>query len=160
MYNTNFVNSGLITGTQWDVMITKIASATSKSVVSSGAWGNYYDNSISYTGRMATYTSSSLSTFGSKTTGNTTTNARNLLTTGASETAKAYNLYDVAGNMWEWTEEASYYGGRTSSTQYQMLRGGSYTDASATNPACYRLGDDSVSHTSPSIGFRLVLYIK
>ena len=163
MYNTNSVSSALITGTQWDVMINKIASAESKSLTSSGAWGNYYDVATTYTGRYATYNTSTtkLNAFSAEESTNATKAANNyvLLTTGASEKVKAYNVYDVAGNLWEWTEETSYYGGN-SATQYRVLRGGSCNNASATYPACYRGGNNTVSLTNYTVGFRAVLYMK
>ena len=49
MYNTNYVTSGLITGTQWDVMLNKLIEKTDLTEVdikSSGKWGNYRDNAI------------------------------------------------------------------------------------------------------------------
>ena len=54
----------------------------------------------------------------------TTQKTAYLWTTGASNEARKKNLYDVAGNVWEWTEETSFYGGN-SGTQYRVLRGGS-----------------------------------
>ena len=42
-----------------------------------------------------------------------------LLTTGASEDFKTKNIYDLAGNVYEWTNEAS-------STDSRLVRGGSY----------------------------------
>ena len=56
MYNTNYVTSGLITGTQWDVMLNKLIEKTDLTEVdikSSGKWGNYRDNAIDYNGRKA-----------------------------------------------------------------------------------------------------------
>jgi len=162
MYNTNYVYSGLITGAQWDVMINKIASVEGKSLTDSESWGNYYGKALTYTGRSATFNSSAqtLSAFSERqTNGIKNANTNIILTTGASETAKAYNLYDVAGNIWEWTEETSFDGGDTA-TQYREMRGSSFAVNSSTIPVCYRSGENSVDRFFVSVGFRVVLYIR
>ena len=64
-------------------------------------------------------------------------------------------LFDIAGNVWEWTEEESHYAGN-----YTVARGGSSLDSSATYPVCHRQGDTTVNYTSITYGFRVVLYIK
>lgn len=162
MYNTSCVNSGLITGAQWDVMINKIASAESKSLRDSKDWGNHYNKTLIYTGRYATYNSSTkyLSTFSKAQEGATKNESTyTLLTTGASEIVKAYNLYDVAGNVWEWIEETSFYGGN-SSDQYRELRGGCFYNSSITHPVYFRHGDNLINYTGSYVGFRVVLYMK
>ena len=164
MYNTGTVNSGLITGTQWDVMINKIASSDStKSLTDSGTWGTYYDKATTeYIGRYATYNPSNgiISTFSSEvqTNGTKNENVYQLLTTGASDKTKAYNIYDVAGNLWEWTEETSFYGGN-SATQYREIRGSGFGNSSNSFPVCYRYRFLD-STTSYDTGFRVVLYMK
>lgn len=57
MYNTNSVQSNLITGTQWDVMINKISSTDpSKNLIDSNTWGNHFSGeAFTYTGRAAEY---------------------------------------------------------------------------------------------------------
>ena len=170
MYNNNYVSSGLITGTQWDVILNTLINKTdltSTDMTNSSAWGNYMNNSISYTGRLARAdygTTNSrawtLKPFGTLTTGTTTTYSSNngdLLTTGASATTEKYHIFDIAGNLWEWTEEDSNY---ATSGQYRVSRGGSLWDASSAFPACYRNDIDLVSYTGLHIGFRAVLYIK
>lgn len=170
MYNTSTVNSGLITGTQWDVMINKIGSIkdekgnTKYLLIDSGSWGNYYDKvTTGYTGRYATYDTSSkaLSTFNGKIQTNGTKNAdlKILLTTGASDKTRAYNIYDVAGNLWEWTEETSFSSGN-SDTLYKVARGGVYMGDSTNFPVCYRRNNYGVSQCFDRIGFRVVLYMK
>ena len=49
MYNTASVSSGLITGTQWDVMLNKMVergAIENSDLTSSVSWGNYSNNSI------------------------------------------------------------------------------------------------------------------
>lgn len=62
MYNNEYVDSGLITGTQWDVILNKLiekTSLTKSDMTSSSAWGNYRNTQIDYNGRLAkTYYSS------------------------------------------------------------------------------------------------------
>lgn len=169
MYNNNYVSSGLITGTQWDVILSTMINKgkiTSGEVTNSNNWGNHRDKILTYTGRLAkAYYSSSkwyLLVFGDETTNGTTSKYTSdntygdLLTTGASSETEKYHIFDIAGNLWEWTEEDSHY---TTSGQYRMYRGGSYVDASGTYPACYR-ACSTISYTDLRIGFRAVLYIK
>ena len=57
MYNNNYVSSGLITGTQWDVILNTLKSKASLSdsdMTNSSSWGNYKNTAIDYTGRKAT----------------------------------------------------------------------------------------------------------
>ncbi len=176
MYTSNnYVSSGLITGTQWDVMLKKMVGKTigedkiiltEADLTNSSRWGNYMDNSIPYKGRLARadYNSTNsnswtLKPFGSETIGTTASYSSNngdLLTTGSSKTAQVYHIYDIAGNLWEWTEENSYY---STSGQYRVFRGGSSCDISNSYPVCYRICND-VSYTSQGFGFRVALYIK
>jgi len=166
MYNTTYVHSGLITGTQWDVMINKIGSLkdesgnTKYSLTNSASWGNYYDgdtNGFTFRGDVSEYKSNTQYAF---TTPASTTKANNtyyLLKTGASDHNLAYNLYDVAGNLWEWTEEISTY---ATTGQYRVLRGSGFDGTSSTHPVCFRHGRHTVSSIYSSVGFRVVLYIK
>ena len=124
MYNTTSVASGLITGAQWDTMINTINAKTGASLTNSD-WGNYDNTAITYTGMAATSNDSNdtLGTFtGTGGTTNASTGTKQLLMTGSSTQFMKYNLYDVAGNVWEWTEEVSYYGGNVA-IEYRVPRG-------------------------------------
>lgn len=179
MYNNNYVSSGLITGTQWDVMLKKMVgktigettgdskvTLTEANLTNSSSWGNCMDNAISYTGRLARldYNSTNskawtIKPFGAATTGTTSSYSSNngdLLTTGASKTAQVYHIYDVAGNLLEWTEEDSHY---ATSGQYRMWRGTSCLSSSKSDSASFR-GCDDFNRICINIGFRAVLYIK
>ena len=70
-------------------------------------------------------------------------------------------LYDVAGNLWEWTQEASYIANLSYNTTFntQILRGGSFHFLYSSESACCRFYHYVVS-TYTSCGFRPVLYIK
>ena len=172
MYNTNSVSSGLITGTEWDVMLNKMVEnevIESSDITNSGKWGNYKNNSIEYTGRMSKAKCTNywyVDAFGENTTGKTTIYsgvAGDLLTTGASRQTERYHIYDVAGNLWEWTDEASFYkaGNRNeTNTQYRVIRGSCFVEASGDLSACYRHGSSLVNHATFHVGFRVVLYLK
>ncbi|MBO4292871.1 MAG: SUMF1/EgtB/PvdO family nonheme iron enzyme, partial [Clostridia bacterium] len=83
------------------------------------------------------------------------------LSTGASEDYNLNNVYDMAGNFWEWTTEV---GKRNSTsataTKYAVHRGCSFNNSGGSNPVVYRNGHYSASYTSLNVGFRPVLYLK
>ena len=75
-----------------------------------------------------------------------------LLTTGGTEQSKVMDIYDIAGNAWEWTLE------KTSDTSgYCARRGGSYNNIGSAVPATFR-GRDNMTYAHYSIGFRVALW--
>ena len=135
-------------------------------MTNSSSWGNYKNTSMTYTGRKATASHNGsnwiIQPFGTKTTnGKKGTYANNvrggeLLTTGASATTEKYHIFDIAGNIGEWTEEDSHY---ATSGQYRVIRGDSLIHTSDDTSACYR-GYNAVSSTGIAVGFRVVICIK
>ena len=168
--DSSSVYSGLITGTMWDVMVQYIAS--SSEYTSSGDWGNYNDSSINldrgyYTNVNSSGTTDGFKAVTSEQKSGTRASGYNyvLLSTGASDKAKRKNVYDVAGNLWEWTTESSYVASyaKYSKTDFNvnthMLRGGSFCNPFGSNPACFR-GYSFAANTNTNYGFRVALYIK
>ena len=97
----------------------------------STSWGNYSDDAFSQGAR-----------------GNTT---------GQWEETKANNIYDLAGNNWEWTQE------RCGSDNY-VMRGGGYNlmggaCSGSRYPAALRDPLPGNNH-HPNVAFRVALYIK
>ena len=72
--------------------------------------------------------------------------------TGSQETYRVKNIYDLAGNVYEWTLEAD-------STNIRVVRGGYYNDtgASSTRPYC-RGSYAFPTHSFSYYGSRLTLY--
>ena len=160
MYKTDYVQSGLVTGTMWDAMMNFIGSSN----VSSTSWGNYLNTQIT----LASGKYRAISSDGSETASNVWTDGagfktnkttRYLLTTGSSEEVKQKNLYDVAGNLWEWTQEASFHDYSSASKRNNILRGGGFDNSYSDNPACCRV-DSTATDTHVNKGFRPALYIK
>ncbi len=87
-------------------------------------------------------------------TGDAQTNNGIKQTTGKSEYWKANNIYDLAGNVNEWTQEKY-------STSYQLgntYRGGNSNESGYDNPVSLRgIGGDSASGNT--IGFRVSFYL-
>ncbi len=171
MYNTNYVNSGLITGTQWDVMLNYMSDEKNKGIENAGntsnytdlksncTWGNYNNKELNECdGKYCTFNTSNGSMISAWQENiekkNRYDGYHTLLTTGSTEEVKKKNLYDVAGNLWEWTAESA-----ETTGSYYMFRGGSFWNTYGEFPTCYR---DCVMSTLTysNYGFRVTLYIK
>ena len=175
------VNAGtktisLMFGVQWDLVLafmskdtTKVNQENLKELISdSTTIGNYYNSTfqLSQTGQYAVYSNYSLSSTWNPSTKSTTNfvdSSRNkiaqssnrngiLVITGTSETNKVMNIYDIAGNVDEWTLESP-----SSDINQCASRGGSYFDTGSNNPAALRVGSDSVLSIN-RIGFRVSLF--
>ena len=149
--------SGLITGTQWDVMCDFIGWNVCNSDCTS--WGNYAN--IASANYETYHSSDCASDWKRDTTTKGTSNNRWIFTTGKfvnssnGNTAKK-NIYDVAGNVWEWTTEVPQY-----SANNGVIRGGSALGDGSDHLATYRNGSFSSSvFTYWSIGLRFVLYVQ
>ncbi len=127
MYQTDYVQSGLITGTMWDAMMKFLTNnASNYSDLKSSSWGNYNNNTtVNYTtgrGRYLPVDSNN---------GSVTANAMvadssyhyGIRTTASSEGVKNKNLYDLAGNLWEWTVEGAYISSANPADIIYNLRG-------------------------------------
>ena len=120
------VETGMIWGSQWDRTLTWLIESGSKSIEDicsdSTSWGNYIDATFTYT----------------NTSGGTSTKKQNSNTripTGSAYYTKANNIYDLAGNVDEWTMEAYTYRNRTGGRVY---RGGSCGGYGVNTSADYR----------------------
>lgn len=156
MYSANEIGatSTLCYGVQWDAIM-KFVEDSTHSITNSTTWGNYKNNAWTIERTTAQYTDTTNVKTGNWTAitsdKSKTSSASYLLTTGASDTFKVKNIFDLAGNVLEWTMEAHDSANRVS-------RGGGCGDSGSNGPASYRLfssPDNSIS----IIGFRLALYL-
>ena len=118
------VKTRMIWGLQWDATCNWLASS-GFNIIDSTSWGNYRNNTADGHGSKQN--------------------------TGFSESWKANNIYDFAGNCYEFTQEAY-------RTSYRALRGGSYNDDGSNRPASGRSLNGPTS-TYSSYGSRPTLYL-
>ena len=145
MYSDNDkVTSTLCYGVQWDATLRFIKDKVN--VTESTNWGNFNNHNFSYTGRYASNGYTWNDNNATKPGG-----SMYLLQTGASEVNKEKNIYDFAGNVWEWTMEAY-------SSSYRTARGGSYCDNGYIYPAANH-NACRVTLSEYLFGFRATLYL-
>ena len=120
------VKTRMIWGLQWDATCNWLANSDPRySITDSSTWGNYKNNTADGHGTKQN--------------------------TGSSESWKANNIYDFAGNCDEFTQEAS-------GTHNRAYRGGGSSNDGSNIPASYRFGC-SPSSTSSGYGSRPTLYL-
>ena len=152
--------TSLLFGVQWDLTLKYLETkGTSQADLktNSTSWGNYSNNAWNITNvnlKYAVYDTNSY-TLGSWTTAtekSKTSSEEILLSTGADDSFSKMGIYDLAGNVYEWTLEY------TSNTYYPCVgSGGSYSYSGSNDPASHRIGDDTTI-LDDHIGFRLALY--
>ena len=133
--SSSYAQSEMIYGNQWDEVMTWLVRTGAKTDyevnTDSSSWGNYNNS-----------------------TGNAAEGSGTIRTSGYSEYWKANNIYDLAGNGFDLTQEAY-------STFSRVRRGGNCDNSGSSIPASDRTegssGPDAYSRGSPP---RVALYIK
>ena len=160
--------SSLMFGVQWDLVLKYIekknATTQYNLKTNSATIGNYRDSEFTLNrGKFAqnegfsdwkAYNSEEKPTLvtGSQKKSQSLGSNAILLTTGATEATNLQNIYDIAGNVYEWTLE------KTSKTGVPCAsRGGYYYGSGSRIPASDR-NDSITSYSYYIIGFRLSLY--
>ena len=134
------VKSKLVSSYAWDTAITFIQK-TNSDYESSSEEGNYKNSpTFTYTGIADTEKNKQTKANGTST----------LIPTG--QTTAVNNIYDMGGNVWEWTTE-SY----SSTLSPYTDRGGSYIDNFTINPAGIR--SNYSDNAIVNLGFRLTLFL-
>ena len=129
MYTSEDFTSSLPTGAAWDRTLSWLEETKQVSILKlvgdSKTWGNYKDDTF--------------------------TNTTGLINTGNFSQTEKNHIFDLAGNLWEWTTESS-------SSDLRVSRGGNYNNSGSELPASGRisLGPDS---TVDGLGFRVALYL-
>ena len=146
--------SSLMFGVQWDLVLkyieSKNATTQTNLKTDSKIIGNYSENLWNITNENAKYSTDKGKNF-TVCPYKKQTDADILLTTGADTSFSLMNIYDIAGNVWEWTREFC-------NTSYPCVyRSGSCYDDGSYNPAKDR-GYSTTSHSNLHLGFRLGLW--
>ena len=123
----NFTSS-LLTGAAWDRTLgwlEETGQVTSSEIVGdSKTWGNYNDDEFS--------------------------NTTGIANTGEFSQTEKNHIYDLAGNLEEWTTERD--------SANPVTRGGDYIQHGSVYPSSHRIGSNP-SFQYPSVGFRLALFL-
>ena len=144
MISNDYVQTGLLTGKAWDRTChwiedyIKTLNANS-SLTKSQYYGNYDNSTFKYINSSNEEVEKLV-------------NSSEKIPAGSTEYTKTKNIYDLAGNVWEWTAEAY--------NTNRIPRGGDYLVSGDVGPVSFRNCYGSPSRTYDDVGFRSRLYIK
>ncbi|MEE0127734.1 MAG: hypothetical protein UE116_05510 [Clostridia bacterium] len=140
--NTN-VETGIAWGNQFDrtlAWLVETGNKTKQEITDDSTnWGNYYNATFEY-----------INSSGNTATKNKDSSTR--IPTGSAEYTKANNIYDLSGNVWDWTMKAY-------DTSIRIIRGGDFYGTGTVVPAVIRYGNGPTASSSYH-GCRSALYIK
>jgi len=135
------LKANIIYGCLWDETLQwfrESGAKTDEDIYNSASWGNHKDS------EGFTYYTNVAGSTGSK-----TQNSGKSIPTGSTERNKANNIYDMAGNQWEWTLEG--YG-----LYDRRVRGGGCSG----NASVYSVGGRSSNYPNYASASRAYFYIK
>ena len=160
--NSNYTSS-LMFGIQWDLACKFLEAKGGLTTIdinsNSTSWGNYNNAKIEniISGKYAIYDGSILGAWtkisGLYTKQDLGNDYRAVLSTGISDYTKKMNIYDFAGNEWEWTLEHA----TIDINSPCAGRGGYYGNSGFIHPAAKRV-NNSISYSYEYFGFRLTTY--
>ncbi|MCI8383698.1 MAG: formylglycine-generating enzyme family protein [Clostridia bacterium] len=150
--------SSLLFGIQWDLTLKFIEEKGAKTQaelkINSESWGNCKDATFEITRGLYTTTPTTVGSWNqaSESSRYTKPVLGVLLTTGATDRNSILGIYDLAGNVWEWTLEY------TSNTSYLCAnRGGGYCDDGSRYTVSYRNYSNTIL-SSYDTGMRVALW--
>ena len=149
-------NTSLMFGVQWDLVLKYLetkGTAQADLRGDSTNWGNYSNNLWNITNAKSKYAPDGSGwtngAYGAK-----GSSSIILLSTGASDTFSKQGIYDLAGNVWEWTLEHA----TADSSRPCSKRGGNYNGDGSVYAAPYRYYFSLTTDYSDMIGCRVALY--
>lgn len=139
MYNTEFLKSGLLTNKQWNSILNWIE------YEESGKIGNYSNVNFGFTGLYSIDDGKNYQYAEQK----SKSQYNMILSSGATERNMTKNIYDLAGNLAEYT-------GQYIKNMGYVIRGGNYDNIDNYSVSSTMIG----TKADNKFGFRVVLYIK
>ena len=158
--------SSLMFGVQWDLVLKYLETKGTSQVdlkTDSTSWGNYINNAWNITNSNSKYAigDDKLENFDwtSGAYGIKDSDTKVLLSTGASDDFSKQGIYDLAGNVFEFTLEHDNLISRGIVTSPCIARGGVCVLNGSNNPAANRFNYPTIIlNVSVVVGFRVVLY--
>ena len=157
--------SSLMFGVQWDLVLKYLETKGTSQMdlkTDSTSWGNYYNNAWNITNSNSKYAiyDDKLDNFDwtSGAYGIKDSDTMVLLSTGASDDFSKQGIYDLAGNVIEFTLEHANLISRAISESPCAIRGGDYNYNGFFNPAAANRFKYPTFSFDINLGFRVVLY--